>query len=273
MRIERRKLENAGELTDLVTEVLEGELEGVKILDRVDLSDGDIEIGLLAGDSDGRLYVVMAKETSGDGLILSYGRHLEWLKTNKERMAKSNPDLDWTTEPGIVLMADEFSPYAITLASMLAVERALCFTMKCLGLGDRKGLYVEAVDLPKRERLPKPEPAPEPAEPSGAGLLTRAIEGMAGVADDLSVSASFGYVSESLDWVPVANLRSRRGTLWIESGPGKWTTKRIEDETSLTEALGKVEESYREVIKDKGGAKNLGEDELSEAERKSLRWE
>jgi hypothetical protein len=268
VRIERRKIESAGELTKLVTEVLEGVITGIKVVDHVDLSDREIEIGLLAGDSDGRLYAVMAKETSGDSLVLSYGRHLEWLKVNKERIAKSNPKLDWSGDPGIVMLADDFSPYALTLTSMLAVEPALCFSMKCLGIGDRKGLYIEPVDLPKRERVPEAEPVP-----AAAGLLTRAVNGMAGVADDLSVSASFGYVSESLDWVPVANLRSRRGTLWIESGPGKWTTKRIEDEKSLGEALNKVEDSYKEVVKNKGGAKNLGDDELSEAERKSLRWE
>ncbi len=268
MRIERRKIENAGELTKLVTEVLEGVITGIKVVDHVDLSDREMEVGILAGDSDGRLYAVMAKETSGDSLVLSYGRHLEWLKVNKERMAKSNPELDWSGDPGIVMLADDFSPYALTLTSMLAVEPALCFSMKCLGIGDQKGLYIEPVDLPKRERVPEVVP-----ELAAAALLTRAVGSMADVADDLSVSASFGYVSESLDWVPVANLRSRRGTLWIESGPGKWTTKRIEDETSLGEALNKVKESYKEVIKNKGGAKNLGDDELSEAERKSLRWE
>jgi hypothetical protein len=61
--------------------------------------------------------------------------------------------------------------------------------------------------------------------------------------------------------------------LWIECGPGKWSTKRIEDDSSLAEALKKVEQSYGEVVRTKGEAKPLGDDELSEAERKSLRWE
>ena len=272
MRIERRKIESADELTKMVTEVLEGEIPGIKIVESVDLSDGEVEVGMLAGDSDGRLHVVMAKETSGDSLILSYGRHIEWLKDNKERMAKSNPDLDWSGDPGPIMLADSFSSYALTLAAMLGGRQALCFSMKCLGIGDRKGLYVEPVELPEGVRVSEPVPEAVP-EPSAASLLTRAVEGMAGVAEDLSVSASFGYVSESLDWVPVANLRSRRGSLWIESGPGKWTTKRIENEASLEDALTKVKESYGEVIKNKGGAKNLGDEELSEAERKSLRWE
>jgi hypothetical protein len=268
VRIERRKIENAGELTRLVTEVLESEIKGFRVIDHVDLRSPEIEIGILASDSDGRLFVVVAKEKSGDSLVLSYGRHLEWLKTHRERIAGDNPELDLSGDPGIVMLADGFSPYALTLTSMLAVEPAMCFSMKCLGIGDRKGIYAEPIDLPKRERAPAA--VPTQAE---ASLLTRAVEGMAGVADDLSVSASFGYVSESLDWVPVANLRNRRGTLWIESGPGKWTTKRIEDEESLGAALRKVEESYREVIRTKGGAKDLPEEELSEAERKSLRWE
>jgi hypothetical protein len=267
MRIERQKIDNAGELTALVTEFLESEIKGIKVIDKADLTDREIEIGMLAGDSEGRLFVVMAKEKSGDSLVLSYGRHLEWLKAHREKLAKENPGLDFLSDPGIVMIADGFSPHALTLASVLAVEPTMCYAMKCLGIGDRKGLYVEPVDLPKRMK------EAVVAGETKASLLTRAVDGMAGVADDVSVSASFGYVSESLDWVPVANLRSRRGTLWIESGPGKWTTKRIEGEVSLGEALNKVRESYKEVTKTRGGAKDLPEDQLSEAERKSLRWE
>jgi hypothetical protein len=268
VRIERRKVANAGELTQMVSEVVEGEIKGIKIVERVDLSEKEIEIGILAGSSDGRLVVVMAKEKTGDSLVLSYGKHLEWLRTHRDRIARENPSLDLSADPGIVMLADGFSPHALTLTAMLGVEPTMCFSMKCLAVGDQKGLYVEPVDLPRHERAA----AAVPKQPE-ASLLTRAVDGMAGVADDLSVSASFGYVSESLDWVPVANLRSRRGTLWIESGPGKWTTKRIEDEESLRAALNKVEDSYREVIRTKGGAKDLPEAELSEAERKSLRWE
>jgi hypothetical protein len=268
MRIERRKIADAGELTQMVSEVIEDEIKGTRILDRIDLSDKEIEIGVLAGGSDGRLFVVMAKENAGDSLVLSYGKHLEWLKANRDRIAGEHPDLDLSADPGFVMLAHGFSPYALRLAAMLRVEPAMCFAMKCLAMGDQKGLYIEPLDLPKYERAPAA--AQKQAE---ADLLTRAIDRMAGVAEDLSVSASFGYVSESLDWVPVANLRSRRGTLWIESGPGKWTTKRIEDEESLKAALNKVEDSYREVIRTKGGAKDLPEEELSEAERKSLRWE
>jgi hypothetical protein len=124
--------------------------------------------------------------------------------------------------------------------------------------------------------VPEAGPAAVPAEsaPAAEGdLLSKAVNGVVDVAEDLSISASFGYVSESLDWVPVANLRSRRGTIWIESGPGKWSTKRIEDDDSLRSALETVKQSYDEIVRTKGGAKNLGEDELSEAERKSLRWE
>jgi hypothetical protein len=138
-------------------------------------------------------------------------------------------------------------------------------------MGAEKGLLVEPVEVPEAGPLAA---APEAAAPGPEGdLLSRAVNGVVEVAEDLSISASFGYVSESLDWVPVANLRSRRGTIWIESGPGKWSTKRIEDDDSLRGALETVKQSYDEIVRTKGGAKNLGEDELSEAERKSLRWE
>lgn len=272
MRIERRKIESAEELTTMVSEVLEEEFGGFEVIDKVDLSqDGEIEIGLLACDGEGRVFVVMAKDRLGDSLIMSYGKHLDWFKTNRDRMSAAKPDLRWDTQPGLVMMAEGFSPSTLTLASLLGVEPKACYSMRCLGIGSEKGLLAEPVEVPAGVPVKAVEPGPEPA---GEGdLLAKAVNGVVDVAEDLSISASFGYVSESLDWVPVANLRSRRGTIWIESGPGKWSTKRIEDDASLQSALETVKKSYDEIIKTKGGAKNLGDDELSEAERKSLRWE
>jgi hypothetical protein len=266
VRIERRTIDSASELTTLVTEVLEGEIKGFRLIDHVDFPGGGIEIGLLACDAVGRLMIVAAREHSGDSLILSYGKHVSWLKSKKDVLAREHPGLDWTAEPGIVLLSESFSPYVLTLISMLGTAPRLCYCVKCLGIGSEKGLYIEPVQLPRVAHATEPVPRE-------TDLLSRAVNGVVGIAEDLSVSASFGYVSESLDWVPVANVRKRSGSIWVESGPGKWTTKRVEDEESLTDALGKVKASYDEVLRTKGEAKNLSESELSEAERKSLKWE
>lgn len=266
MRIERREIASSQELTTLVTEVLEGEVKGFRLIDHVEFADDEIEIGLLCGDADGRIFIVGAKGHSGDSLILSYGKHVSWLRGKKESLSKGNPQYDWNRSPGIIVLAESFSPHVLVLISMLGVAPGKCYSMKCLGIGGEKGLYVEPVELPQVVRGPEPVSAE-------TNLLSKAVNSVVRIADDLSVSASFGYVSESLDWVPVANLRSRRGAIWIESGPGKWTTKRIEDDSSLDGALEKVQASYDEVIRLKGEAKNLSDAELSEAERKSLRWE
>jgi hypothetical protein len=272
VRIERRKIESAGELTTMVTEVLQDEISGFEVIDTVDLGqDGGIEIGLLACNGEGRVFVVMAKDRLGDSLVMSYGKHLEWFKTNKDRMSADKPHLDWDRQPGLVMLADGFSPHALTLASLLGVEPKACYSMRCLGMGKEKGLLVEPVEVPRAGLGGAAVVASAPQEEGD--LLSRAVNGVVDVAEDLSISASFGYVSEALDWVPVANLRSRRGTIWIESGPGKWSTKRIEDDDSLRSALETVKRSYDDIVRTKGGAKDLGEDELSEAERKSLRWE
>lgn len=266
MRIERRAVGSATELTTLVTEVLEGEIKGFRLIDHVEFPGEEIEIGLLAGDAEGRIFIVLSREHSGDSLILSYGKHVSWLKSRREALSMENPGFDWTVEPGIVMLSEAFSPHVLVLASMLGVTPKMCFSMKCLGIGKEKGLYVERIDLPKTIRA---------AEVVGerGNLLSEAVTGVVAIADDLSVSASFGYVSESLDWVPVANVRKRGGTVWVESGPGKWTTKRVEDDASLKSALKKVKASYDEVLRTKGEAKNLSDAELSEAERKSLKWE
>jgi len=272
VRIERRKIESAGELTTMVTEVLQDEIGGFEVIDTVDLSqDGEIEIGLLACDGEGRVFVVMAKDRLGDSLVMSYGKHLEWFRTNKDRMSADKPQIDWDRQPGLVMVADGFSSHALTLASLLGVEPRACYSMRCLGMGAEKGLLVEPVEIPETGPVTAAKAVSAPQ--TEGDLLSKAVNGVVDVADDLSISASFGYVSESLDWVPVANLRSRRGTIWIESGPGKWSTKRIEDDDSLRSALDTVRQSYDEIVRTKGGAKNLGEDELSAAERKSLRWE
>jgi hypothetical protein len=272
VRIERRKIESAEELTNMITEVLEDEFDGFEVIDTVNLSQaGEFEVGLLACDRGGRVFVVMAKDRLGDGLVMSYGKHLEWLKTNRDRMSAARAGLQWDRQPGIVMLAEGFSAGTLALLSLLGVEPRACYSMRCLGIGSEKGLLVEPVEVPTGVPVIPAQVGPGPK--AEGDLLSKAVNGMVEIAEDLSISASFGYVSESLDWVPVANLRSRRGTIWIESGPGKWSTKRIEDDDSLHGALETVKQSYDEIVKDKGGAKNLGDDELSEAERKSLRWE
>jgi len=277
MRIEKRKIGSSKELASLVKEALEGEIKGFQVIDEIAVSSGGVEMGVLAGDAAGRVFVVVAKEKLGDGLILSYGSHMAWLKHNKERLIRENPKFDWDGEPGVVLMAESFSPHVLTLASLLGVSPKAAYSMKCLGIGTEKGLYIETIVLPvadfKREAAPA-EPAPAPAAaPAPGNLLSRTVSDLVGLSGGLEVSASFGYRSKALDWVPVANLRSHRGTIWLESGPGKWTTKRIEDEKSLGSVLDVVKRSYDEIVKTKGGSKDVPEEELSDAEKKSLGWE
>jgi len=284
MRIEKRKIGGSKELATLVREALEGEIKGFEVLDEIAASSGTVEMGVVAGDAAGRVFVVVAKEKLGDSLILSYGSHMAWLKHNKERLVREHPKFDWEGEPGVVLMAESFSPHILTLASLLGVSPKSAYSMKCLGIGTEKGLYIETIVLPvadfKREAAPAqpavaavaPAQAPAAAPPQG-DLLSRTVSDLVGISGGLEVSASFGYRSKALDWVPVANLRSHKGTIWIESGPGKWTTKRIEDEKSLGSVVDVVKRSYDEIVRAKGGAKDLPDEELSEAEKKSLGWE
>jgi hypothetical protein len=282
MRIEKRKIASSKELGVLVKEAMEGEINGLGVIDEMTLSSDDVEVGLLAGDGDGRVFIVVAREASGDNLILSLGGHMTWLKHNRDRLARAYPKYDWINEPGLVFMAESFSPHVLMLVSMLGIDPKACYTMKCLAIGAEKGLYIEPVGLPEvrlRPRAatePRVEAKPEAALQREAGpmdLLSRTVADLGGIAEGLEVSASFGYRSKSLDWVPVANLRSHRGTIWIESGPGKWTTKRIEDHKGLDGVLDVVKKSYDEIQRAKGSAKDAGESELSEAERKSLGWE
>ena len=285
MRIETRQVGSSKELVGLVREALEGEIKGFQVIDEIALSTDGVEMGVLAGDAGGRVFVVVAKAKSGDGLVLSYGSHMAWLKHNKERLTRDYPKFSWDVEPGVVLMAESFSPHVLTLTSLLGVSPKMVFEMKCLGLGSDKGLYIEAVGLPEAllerkvpaapvaARAAAAAPVAPAAAPAAESLLSKTVSDLAAISGTLEVSASFGYRSKSLDWVPVANLRSHRGTIWIESGPGKWTTKRVEDEKTLGSVLEVVKRSYDEIAKTKGGAKDGPEDELSDAEKKSLRWE
>jgi hypothetical protein len=266
VRIERRRVDSAHELTTLVTEVLEAEIQGFHLIEHIEFPGDEIEIGMLAGDGQGMPLIVVAKEESGDSLILSYGKHVSWLKGRRGVLAKEHPQVDWMAVPGVVMMADKFSPYALVLASMLAVTPKICFSMKCLGMGTEKGLYIEPVEVPEAAKVKE-------TVPSEANLLSKAVSDVADIDENLVVSVSIGYMSESLDWVPVANVRKRDDAIWVESGPGKWTTKKVDNESSLGTAIEKVKASYDEVLSTKGEAKDLKDSELSEAERKSLKWE
>jgi hypothetical protein len=96
VRIERRSIESARELTTLATEVLEEEIRGFRLIDQVEFPGGEIEIGLLASDGEGRVLIIMAREHSGDSLILSYGKHVSWLKSRVKALSGEYPQLDLT---------------------------------------------------------------------------------------------------------------------------------------------------------------------------------
>jgi len=220
---------------------------------------------MLVGDKSGRLMIVSAREHDGDGLLLSYGRHLSWFENVKETLSGEHPNFDWQHDPGLILMADGFSPHTLYLVAMLGASPKTCYSINCLAMGSEKGLFAERIELPTVS-LPG-------VETREVDLLTRTVDRVVSLASDLSVSASFGYVSESLDWVPVANVRKRGKTVWVESGPGKWSTLKVEDDATLERAIEKVKASYKEVIRVKGETGSTGETELSEAERKTLKWE
>lgn len=263
MRIEKRSIDSGEELRSLTLEALTGEIDDLVMIEDLPASGQPMEIGFLAGDSKGRVFIVLAGEQSGDSLIPLYAKHLEWIRATLSTLVQRHPKFDWSGEPGCIVLASSFSSHTLLLASMLSVNPKRAYTVKCLGIGAEKGLYIEELDLPE-VRLKAEYAKPE------VSLLSETVDKILGVAEGLSVTASFGYMSSSLDWVPVANLNRKRGKIWIESGPGIWSIKRVADEKSLETVVERVKKSYDEALKKKGEPRDTDSEDLSEAERKSL---
>lgn len=264
MRIEKRPIESSQELLALVNESLEAEVSGYHVIAASAQIPGSIEAGLLVGEEGGRISIVCAVDGNGDHLILRYGSLLGWFKKVRSEIGDRHKDLDWEQNPGLIMMAGDFSPESLTLIGLINVSPKRCYTIKCLGIGDQKGLYLEPVPIAFESKPTKPSVQLD--------LLTKTIDGVINIAPELSVSASFGYVSESMDWMPVANVRKRAKSVWVESGPGRWSTLRIEDEASLEKALERIRSSYEEIKRTRGTDPE-NDFNLSEAERKSLKWE
>jgi len=264
MRIERKTIESSEELLSLVNESLEAEVNGYRVIATAPQTPGSIEADMLVAESGGRLSIVCATDKNGDELLLRYGNLLGWFKKISHDIADKHEGLDWGKNPGLIMMAGDFSPEAVMLIGLINVFPKRCYKIKCLGIGSQKGLYLEPVWISMEAEPKKPQ--------AQLDLLTRAIDGVIGIAPELSVSASFGYVGESMDWMPVANVRKRGKSVWVESGPGKWSTLRVEDDSSLEKALEKIRNSYEEIKRTRGSDPD-NDFNLSEAERKSLRWE
>ncbi len=263
MRIEKRSIDSGEELKRLTLEALTGEIDDLVFIDDLPDRGEPREVGFLAGDSKGRVFIVEAGDGSGDSLVPLYSKHLEWMKVTLSTLAQKHPKFDWSCEPGCIMLAQAFAGHTLLLASMLSVTPKRAYALKCLGIGAEKGLYIEELDLPDvrlRAEFAKPE----------VSLLSETVDKILGVADGLSVTASFGYMSSSLDWVPVANLNRKRGKIWIESGPGIWSIKRVTDDKSLEAVIERVKDSYTEALKKKGEPRDTDSENLSEAERKSL---
>jgi hypothetical protein len=263
VRIEKRSIDSREELNSLTLEALTGEIGDLALIEDLPAQGEAMETGLIAGDSKGRVFIVVAGAGSGDSLVALYAKHLERMKANLATLAQRYPKFDWSGEPGCLMLASSFSGHTLLLASMLSVTPKRAYTIKCLGIGAEKGLYMEEVELPE-VRLKAEYVKPE------VSLLSETVDKILAVADGLSVTASFGYMSSSLDWVPVANLNRKRGKIWIESGPGIWSIKRVADGKSLEAVIERVKESYDEAIKKKGEPRDTDSENLSEAERKSL---
>lgn len=263
MRIEKRSIDSREELRSLTLEALTGDIEDLAFIDDLPTQDVPMEIAFLAGDSKGRVFIVLSGDGSGDSLVQLYAKHLEWIKTTLSTLAQKHAKFDWSGEPGCIMLASSFSSHTLLLASMLSVTPKRAYTLKCLGIGAEKGLYIEELELPE-VRLKAEYARPE------VSLLSETVDRILGVAEGLSVTASFGYMSSSLDWVPVANLNRKRGKIWIESGPGIWSIKRVADEKSLEAVVERVKDSYDEALKKKGEPRDTDSEKLSEAERKSL---
>jgi hypothetical protein len=263
VRIEKRSIDSGEELKSLTLEALTGEIEDLVLIEDLPAQGQALEIGFLAGDSKGRVFIVVSGDKSGDSLVLLYAKHLEWVKSTLSTLVQRHPKFDWSGEPGFIMLASSFSGHTLLLAAMLAVAPKRAYTLKCLGIGAEKGLYIEEVELPE-VRLKAEYAKPE------ASLISETVDRILGVAEGLSVTASFGYMSSSLDWVPVANLNRKRGKIWIESGPGIWSIKRVADDKSLDAVVERVKSSYEEALKKKGEPRDADSESLSDAERKSL---
>ena len=263
MRIEKRSIDSGEELKSLTLEALTGQIEDMVFIEDLPALGEAMEIGFLAGDSKGRVFIVAAGDGPGDALVSLYARHLEWMKATLSTLVQKHPKFDWSGEPGCIMLASSFSSHTLLLASLLSVAMKRAYSLKCLGIGAEKGLYIEELDLPE-VRLKAEYAKPE------VSLLSETVDKILSVADGLSVTASFGYMSSSLDWVPVANLNRKRGKIWIESGPGIWSIKRVADDKSLEAVIDRVKDSYDEAIKKKGQPRDSDSENLSEAERKSL---
>ncbi len=263
MRIEKRSIDSSDELKALVLEAITGEIEDLVFVEDLPAQSEPLEIGFLAGDSKGRVFIVEAGDGSGDSLVPLYAKHLEWMRATLSTLVQRHPKFDWSGEPGCIMLAPSFASSTLLLTSMLSVTPKRAYTLKCLGIGAEKGLYIEELDLPE-VRLKAEYAKPE------VSLLSETVDKILGVADGLSVTASFGYMSSSLDWVPVANLNRKRGKIWIESGPGIWSIKRVADDKSLEAVIVRIKDSYDEALKKKGEPRDTDSENLSEAERKSL---
>ena len=263
MRIEKRSIDSADELKGLTLEALTGDIDDLAYIEDLPAQGLPKEIGFLAGDSKGRVFVVLAGPESGDGLVALYARQLEYMRTSLSTLVQKHPKFDWSGEPGFIMLASSFSSHSLLLASMLSVSPKRAYTLKCLGIGSEKGLYIEELDLPE-VRLKAEYAKPE------VSLLSETVDRILAVADGLSMTASFGYMSSSLDWVPVANLNRKRGKIWIESGPGIWSIKRIADDKSLEAVVERVKSSYDEALSKKGEPRDADSERLSDEERKSL---
>jgi hypothetical protein len=259
------------ELEDMLKDNLHLIEEGLKFIDN-QIVAGRGPLDILAVDNGGSLVVMELKVVESDDMLVQALDYYDWTLEHIDSVKRMYPrfNVDYEQSPRLILVAPSFSQTLLRRAVYLTISPEL-FTFKCLETEGKRGLLLEAVNLP-----PPPLPPPSPKSKQDfidyvtaatvRDLLKIACDelcDLSGDVGDVEQYTTQTYIGYRIKGKKVfAILYPRRSAFWIETNDeeGDWKGYKIQTEDDYRRVLSNVKRTY----KASGGQAALEEEAIAE---------
>jgi len=248
--------------------ITEKELEGM-LKDNLHLIEGGLKfidnqivagrgpLDILAVDNGGSLVVMELKVVESDDMLVQALDYYDWTLKHIDSVKRMYPrsNVDYEQSPRLILVAPSFTSTLLWRAVYLTISPEL-FTFKCLEAEGKRGLLLEAVNLPV---IPEPPPSPKSIQEfidyvtvvTVRDLFEKAcneLRDLSGDVEDIERYTTRNYIGYRIKGKRVfAALYPRRDSFWIDTHDeeGEWKGYKSQTEDDYRRVLLDVKRTYK----------------------------
>jgi len=257
------KVENDAELQNLIVEDSENIEKGLRIVDRkIRMGERDF-LDLLGVDSRKHLVIMKVKGREDGSMLMESLDCFDWVRNNIDTIRKMYPEheIDCSQTPRVILIAPRFSYLFKRRVMFINLIKIDLFEYKYLEAKGERGLLFDPIDVPKsreyRERKSVDDHLNYILNDGVRALCKRAKDKIQRLSDKINVYATFAYIGFEFEDKHLATIHTEQDFFLVDTGIGKWTSIKVENEASFSKALHNVTTTFIELGGLKSDIQNL----------------